>query len=424
MRFIHCSDIHLGNIYGNSDSRYKDYFSAFSYVINTALRKKVDFLIIAGDLFQRGNIPPSVLDDTIKVLEPLKEKNIPVIAIEGNHDLYQRRRDESWLEFLSRRGYLILLRPEWDYQSARISFFPYQEETCKGGYLTLGNLTIYGIGYWGSNTSEMLIKTISALPEKADIGIFHGGVWDEGFMDLGRVSSDDIAPLSDIFRYVALGHGHKRYEVPGNSASSFAHNPGALEIVNPEEGARKGSENGWFCLVDMEPSEPYVEYLPLPRRTFINEKILVDGANNNDEIFRLFSEYIDKKSQTIKPNENPILFLKIDGRISFNTFDLDLENLKQYAEERLNPSYMEISNSALFAGKIVNRDNKAMNIDEIYQNTIMDIISEQEDPLYKKNNQKILNLVYRIKEEILEKNNKNLDELVDLIHRERMKFDE
>ena len=54
IRFIHTADIHLGKTYRNSPGeaeRYEDFFLCLSGIVKNALREKVDFILIAGDLF-------------------------------------------------------------------------------------------------------------------------------------------------------------------------------------------------------------------------------------------------------------------------------------------------------------------------------------------------------------------------------------
>ncbi|MCK4838205.1 MAG: metallophosphoesterase, partial [Desulfobulbaceae bacterium] len=61
MRFIHTADIHLGKTYRNSlgeAERYEDFFRCLSGIVDNAVKKKVDFVLIGGDLFHTGQILP------------------------------------------------------------------------------------------------------------------------------------------------------------------------------------------------------------------------------------------------------------------------------------------------------------------------------------------------------------------------------
>ena len=54
IKFIHTADIHLGKTYRNSPGeteRYEDFFHCLSGIVDDALKEKVDFVLICGDLF-------------------------------------------------------------------------------------------------------------------------------------------------------------------------------------------------------------------------------------------------------------------------------------------------------------------------------------------------------------------------------------
>lgn len=86
MRFLHTSDWHLGRIFhGLRMVEEQEY--VLEQVIKAAIDKKVEAILIAGDIYDRA-VPPteaiSLLDKTLTRL--IKELHIPVILIAGNHD--------------------------------------------------------------------------------------------------------------------------------------------------------------------------------------------------------------------------------------------------------------------------------------------------------------------------------------------------
>ena len=99
-KFLHTADIHLGyQQYGLSE-RYDDFTEAFRWIVDTALDERVDFLLIAGDLFEKRTLDPRTLLIAVTEFERLKAAGIPVVAIEGNHE---RTYGESlsWMEYLN-----------------------------------------------------------------------------------------------------------------------------------------------------------------------------------------------------------------------------------------------------------------------------------------------------------------------------------
>ncbi len=82
MRFIHTADIHLGKSYRNSPGeaeRYEDFFATLGGIVADAVEKKVDFVLIAGDLFHTGQILPKTFARTIETLQPLKAAEARVV---------------------------------------------------------------------------------------------------------------------------------------------------------------------------------------------------------------------------------------------------------------------------------------------------------------------------------------------------------
>ena len=121
VKFIHVSDLHLGKRQYNLKERYRDYFRAFQWVLDFAIKEKVDFILISGDLFDNKNINPSVLSEVFYSIRDFKERSIknlereiPLICIEGNHDnpIYTTN---SWMSFLADLNLIILLSGEYEF---------------------------------------------------------------------------------------------------------------------------------------------------------------------------------------------------------------------------------------------------------------------------------------------------------------------
>src|SRR5712692_5211526 len=94
MKFIHCADIHLdtqlqglAQYPGAPVSEIRNATRrAFEKVLDTAISEKVDFLIIAGDLYDIGLKSFESALFFNKEMARLKDANIDVYLIYGNHD--------------------------------------------------------------------------------------------------------------------------------------------------------------------------------------------------------------------------------------------------------------------------------------------------------------------------------------------------
>src|SRR5579872_1841895 len=161
--FIHIADTHLGYEQYGLRERFNDFSRAFWDIIDDALYREADFLVIAGDLFHKRAIDALTLIHAIEGLKKLKARGIPVIAIEGNHDRSYYREGISWLQFLCHEEYLILLSPEMRDGAPLIA--PWDTQTMLGSHVDLlgGRLRVYGLPWQGAATARSMEGLVQAL---------------------------------------------------------------------------------------------------------------------------------------------------------------------------------------------------------------------------------------------------------------------
>src|SRR5436305_14032891 len=99
--FIHLADTHLGYEQYGVRERFNDFSRAFWNITEDAANRQVDFVIIAGDLFNQRAIDALTLIHAIEELKQLEERGILGIAIEGNHDRRYYREGVSCLQFIA-----------------------------------------------------------------------------------------------------------------------------------------------------------------------------------------------------------------------------------------------------------------------------------------------------------------------------------
>ncbi|MHA1444295.1 MAG: metallophosphoesterase family protein, partial [Candidatus Hodarchaeales archaeon] len=67
--------------------RTLDFINAFARVADYAIKNQIDIFVIAGDLYDRVTIGPTLLRQVReKVWQPLIRAKIPIVCIGGNHD--------------------------------------------------------------------------------------------------------------------------------------------------------------------------------------------------------------------------------------------------------------------------------------------------------------------------------------------------
>lgn len=85
MKILHTSDLHIGKYIGTYDLK-EDTEYVLNQVVDTAIRERVEVVLISGDVFDKPNPSEEAIKMYVSFLKELLDKNIKVIAISGNHD--------------------------------------------------------------------------------------------------------------------------------------------------------------------------------------------------------------------------------------------------------------------------------------------------------------------------------------------------
>lgn len=213
VRFIHTSDIHLDTSFAGSsfpsrlgDRKREAVRGTFRRIVEDARRDKVDFLLIAGDVFEHDRITPDTCEFLKGQLESLNP--VRVFIAPGNHDPYihgSPYREESW--------------------PANVHIF--HSEDFESVELPHAGVRITGFGFMHSSLETRIFQRLPVLPQPLfNIVLAHGS-------DLGRVPAgkskhgpftiEEIAGKN--VQYCALGHYHQQ-----------------RRLQNPWDGAQV-----WYC---------------------------------------------------------------------------------------------------------------------------------------------------------------------------------
>lgn len=410
MRFIHCSDIHLGKTYRNSAAekiRYEDFFLTFEQIVATAIDKQVDFVLIGGDLFHVGQILPRTFARTIQALQPLKDAGIPCVAIEGNHDWIHRRDSISWMEALSQMGYLNLLRPERT-EDGGYQFLPFDSVEGCGGHLQIADLNIYGLGYIGAQAGAHVERICRAVETKNNILLFHVGIWSYSPVEIGNMKLEEAHPLAEKFGYVALGHGHKPYVVETPSGVPYAYNPGSPDRVNfGEQKYAKG-----YYLVEHHSGDFSAEFIATSPRPMLVPTIDLDGCDNAEEAVAKFTEHIAELLQGVHDERQPLLELKLTGRVGFHPFEMGRERLSIALLELCEPLHLEIKNHLSLISCSSSEDNANKSLAEIETDVLQELISASSE--YQGQEEQLARLALLMRD-LVQKGDVDGDELLALL---------
>lgn len=337
-KFLHVSDIHLGFDRYDCKPRTLDFFFSLKDVLEKyAIAEQVDFVIIGGDLFEHRNIKPAILNHAQYCLRILRDANIPVLAIEGNHDNAPYGTKSSWLRYLSDEKMLKLLEPG-NVNADEAFYSPWDEAENRGGYIDLDcGVRVLGSNWYGAaapRAIEQIAAAIDKLPPAPgpSILLFHHGLEGQIARYAGALRYREVLPLKKAgIDYLALGHIHKSYAEDG-----WIFNPGSIEANNVEESQ---FERGAY-LVEIDAkgkisAELKTDYhqRPIVRlqqkiRTSDLMEAVAEGA------IALIQKSI--KTQKIIPEQQPIVELRIAGTAGFDRLELDTRKLQQQLQEMSN----------------------------------------------------------------------------------------
>ena len=333
VQFLHVADVHLGfNRYDNKE-RSQDFFFAFYDALKRhAVDEAVDFVLIAGDLFEHRTIQPATLNQAQRCLSLLKEAGIPAIAIEGNHDNRPYGTKTNWLRYLADWGQLILLEPS-DASSGESMYQPWTEASNRGGYVDLDcGVRVLGSSWYGATAPIAIQKIADAITELPDadmpqILLFHHGLEGQIARYAGALRYTDLLPLKQAgIDYLALGHIHKNYAI-----DNWVFNPGSVEANSIEESTYARG----VYLVEMGTNGVQATLKSTyQQRAIVRLSVEITGDEGLEEIEQGAIATVEHAIQSgvIQPAHAPIVELRIRGQLGFERLDLDIRQLQQHLQ--------------------------------------------------------------------------------------------
>lgn len=273
--FIHGADLHLDSpmlgLKTLPDSIFKrvreSTFQALKKLTDAAIDKEVDFVILAGDLFDGEDRSLKAQARLRAEMQRLKGHGIPVYAVHGNHD----HLGGSWVQ---------LDMPD------NVHFFSSEIEAQILSTKTGTTVHLYGFSYPERHVLDRKIAGYQKL-EGADfhIGILHGN--EESSKDHGNYAPFTVKELIEkSFDYWALGHIHKRMILSENPPVVY---PGNIQGRNRKESGSKGCY--YVALNEIETELEFIETSPV-----VWEEAIIDakGMGSLQEIFQSCQNRIEE----------------------------------------------------------------------------------------------------------------------------------
>ena len=342
VRFAHISDVHLG---GWKQQPLQDLnFQSFQKTMEICINEKLDFVVIAGDLFDSAYPPIEILKQTFGEFRKLKESNIPCFLIAGSHDYSVS--GKTFLDVLEQAGFC-----------KNVTNF---EEN--GDLITLNPTIHEGValyGYPGKKSGleipELRKIKLNDSPGMFKIFMLHTTIDKaKGTLPIDAIEID-LLPQAD---YYALGHLH----------IDFKHNnfvyPGPTFPNNFQE--LKDLKHGSFYIVDTS-LENSLRKIELKIKDVVSLKIEINNALIATE--KIISE-LDKLDI-----EDKIVLLKIKGVLeNGKTSDIKFPKIEEFVKQK--KAYFLLKNTHDLKIKDIELDVEIKDSENIEEETIK-VCSEQ-----------------------------------------------
>ena len=299
MRFLHTADWHVGKPL-RGRSRMDEYAKALEQVAGIAVDRKVDAVLVAGDVFDSLAPPPEAEKLVYDFLARLLPERIACVVIAGNHD--HPRKLAALATLLERlrihvrpdvrppdQGGVVKLASRDGKEEARIAVLPFVPERRVVDACTVMDAEHKWFDAYGRRIEDMLAALVKELPaDTVNLVLAHLLVdgarvgTGERELHLGQVYGVNPQQLPSSVQYIALGHLHRPQEVLAPAKTRY---PGSLIELDFGEQEQEKS----VVVLDARPRRPpTIELVPLTagRRLRTVEATL-------DELRRLADETSD-----------------------------------------------------------------------------------------------------------------------------------
>jgi len=342
VRFAHISDVHLGG--WKQQPMQELNFQSFKKAIGICINSRLDFVLIAGDLFDSAYPPIEILKETFAEFRKLKEARIPCFIIAGSHDYSVS--GKTFLDVLEKAGFC-----------KNVSDFEESEK-----FVTLNPTLHEGIaiyGYPGKRSSleinDLRKIKLNDAPGMFKIFMLHTTIDKaKGTLPIDAMEVDFL-PKAD---YYALGHLHIDFQY-----QNFVY-PGPLFPNNFQE--LEDLNHGSFYIIDTELPNS-LQKIELKIKEVISMDIEVKNAITA-------TEKIISKLNALDL-EDKIVLLRVRGELETGkNSDIKFSQIEEFAKKR--NAYFVLRNTHDLKTKEVELDVEIRDSENIEEETIK-VYSEQ-----------------------------------------------
>lgn len=272
IRFLHIGDVHINKTFATKDNNTRDKLKkslkkSFENAINYCIQKKLDGLIIAGDLLDTNSLSLYDKEFLIREFDKLNDNSINVYYASGNHDYTNETSDVRNINYPSNVFTF--------FDNSYNEYFLIDKDTSE-------KYRIVGIGHNSKKENNNLILNLPVCYENNTIGIAHTMVESRLTIgDEGNYLPSTIESLtSRNYIYFALGHIHKGGSIDLNNRIYYS---GSLQGLSSKEDGIKGG-----YLVEISDGVSRAKLVELSSMKWKKVGLVIDSKVSN------FEEVYDK----------------------------------------------------------------------------------------------------------------------------------
>lgn len=373
LTFIHAADLHLGAPFRGLRALSSTWANrllaaiadAYDRVIDAAITRNVDFVVIAGDIFDSARASYGDYLHFFEGLRRLGEAGIPSYLVTGNHDPFT-----SWT-----RDFLAL-PPSATLLAADRPDFKLLERD--GEPLCI----IGGRGYYNQTwpVDECIAEGVTrAAAEEAlaaqypqvaqapfAVGVLHTGL----HLDSIKAPVDPQVLLSAGMNYWALGHIHIKYAYPSLENPQLVFS-GCIQGRDIKE----TGERGVYAVTLEEGAPNQIEFIPTASVVWQRMKVDVSDCATlpdiNDKIMReLFR--VNGKAHC----EQMVARITLEGSTPLHPV-LQRPGVIDDMRKHINDAYSEFFCDTLLDGTVLPRDKDALRREGLFPSVFLQVAAAQ-----------------------------------------------
>jgi len=373
-KFSHIADCHIG---GWRDPRMKQLsVEAFENAIATSIEKKVDFVLIAGDLFNTALPDIDSIKAVIAALSRLRKKDILCYFIPGSHDFSPN--GKTFLDVIEEAGLGInVYLPKIKDDKLSLRFFTDKKTNVKIAGM-LGRK-----GQLESEDYDALDYTALEKEPGFKIFMFHTSITEMKPKELEMMTSFSVNILPAGFDYYAGGHVHivKKYDSQKHKNVVY---PGPLFPNSFSEFEKL--KNGSFYIIEVNDKKINLEKIKIELKPIVIIEVNAESMTVEKLTIEIKNKIKEKKL------EDAIVLIRIYGTLSSGKLsDIDFNSL--LAEVYNKGAYFVMRNTS----KLFIKDIETKNIDlESSQDIEQELIKEnkgQQENTFKDEARAIIDLM-------------------------------